>query len=93
MASTLTLIGCSSTTAVRPAPAVTISEYHPELPDPLVLEDEKFVVCPNEDPDSYLCMTPADAQKVSRNKMKTLEWSKDARAVIDFYSGSGSRAQ
>ncbi len=50
-------------------------------------------MCPNEDPDTYLCMTPSDARKVSRNKMKTLEWSKDARAVIDFYAGSGSRAQ
>lgn len=93
MASISILTACSSTTANRPAPAVTIAEYHPELPDPLVLEDERFVVCPNEDPDTYLCMTPSDARKVSRNKMKTLEWSKDARAVIDFYAGSGSRAQ
>lgn len=87
------LTGCLSKTAGSPAPTIKLTEYHPELPDPLVLEDEQFVVCPNEDPDLYVCMDHANAQKVSRNKVKVLSWAKDARAIIDFYAGSDHRVQ
>jgi hypothetical protein len=90
MLSTLTLTACSSTTAGKPAPSIAVKQYHPELPDTLVLEDEKFIVCPNEDPAKLVCMDHTNAQKVSRNKVKTLKWAKDARAVMDYYTRSGA---
>lgn len=82
-----------SKTPGNPTPAVKIAEYHPELPDALTLEDEKFVVCPHEDPKSFVCMDHNNARIVSRNKIKTLKWAKDARAVIDYYAGSDRRVQ
>lgn len=64
-----------------------LSEYHPEPPPPLNLEQESFVVCPNEDPAVYVCMDHKNVQTVVRNKTKILRWSKEMRATLDFYTG------
>lgn len=66
-------------------PPPAIERYRPARPEPIKLEDEKFLVCPKEDPKSYVCMTPDGARVVVRNKTKIIRWMKDANAVIDYY--------
>jgi hypothetical protein len=73
--------------------APKVEQYQPNRPAPLKLEDETFVACPHEDPALFVCMTFENARKLPANKVKTLQWIKDADAVIDFYERSGSQAQ
>lgn len=81
------LTGCLSDRAANkvyvPAPAV--ERYKPERPETLILEDEKFLVCPKEEPRDYVCMTPDGARAVVRNKTKVIRWVKEAGSLIDFY--------
>jgi hypothetical protein len=86
MASTLTLTGCLSKAPDRVfVAAPVVAKYHPPLPKEIVLEDEKFVVCPHEDPKVFVCMDYENAAKVARNKTKIAGYVKESRTIIRFY--------
>jgi hypothetical protein len=78
------LSGCLSKPRVEITP-VELQKFHPELPAPLNLETEEFVLCPNEDPAQFVCIDHANVRKITRNKTKFLRWSKEMRAIVDFY--------
>jgi len=65
-------------------------DYKPTRPGALILEDEKFTACPHEDPQVFVCMDAGNARKMSRNKLKIVEYVKDSNAVINFYERSGT---
>ena len=81
----LMLTACSSGSADRPkltsvnqAPIV-----HPSKPRPVTLQDEKWYPCgPNG---KSLCMNPAEAKKLLRNKAELGRYMTEMNNLVDYY--------
>lgn len=77
------LTACSSAPqGPRVTVAPTIKRVHPELPPPVRLADEKWTPCENG---TRYCQTPAQVQRVIRNKTQVGQWMSRASNILCYY--------
>lgn len=76
------LTGCSSGSANRPAPTVFVEKtvVHPPKPKPVKLMDERWYPCGDQ-----LCMAPAEAKKVLRNKAEVGRYMGEMNNLVEYY--------
>jgi hypothetical protein len=78
----LMLTACSSGSENRPAPTVFVEKQivHPPRPKPVQLLDERWYACGNQ-----VCMKPAEAKKVLRNKAEVGRYMREMDNLVDYY--------
>jgi len=76
------LTGCSSGSAVKPKPTLFVEKplIHPPKPKPVTLIDERWYPCGER-----ICMSPAEAKKLLRNKAEVGRYMRESDNLIDYY--------
>jgi hypothetical protein len=81
------LTGCSAGLRAQKPPVRTnlpIVIYHPPVPQPVKLHDEKLLSC-MVDGQQMVCMSMEDARAMVANKIEVGIWMDRARNLIKYY--------